>query len=64
MVTKKDLWQAPEGSVLFCPVCLAQYSADPSDYFMLHDDDLVGPCACGEELVLVRIERKYQIITT
>ncbi len=50
--------QLPEnpapGVMLRCGSCGAEYVASRRDYFMLSDDDLLGPCGCGGALVLGR----------
>ena len=53
-VTVGDLKEAPEGAMLYCPICGSEYSANYHDYFLASDRHVFKCCHRNMMLVFKR----------
>ena len=57
LAVKKNLKDQTDGTVMYCPICGAEYSATAGDYWN-RPDDYEFKC-CGETMVLGTFRRVF-----
>jgi hypothetical protein len=58
----KDQTDQENKTIMYCPRCFQEFSANKGDYFMIDNPEYKFICSCGNPLLLVTKETIYKQI--